>query len=116
MEQGIGIINMAAVRVKFPDPDLLVGLIAEWKARGDVPADALPDSAPLGWLLHDGIRSVIETGYKFAADHPAIAAVLTGIASIAHLEANAAALDEPRLPAGDNVRLRQLFGHIADYA
>jgi L-galactose dehydrogenase len=116
MEQGIGIINMAAVRVKLPDPDLLVGLIAEWKARGDVPADALPDSAPLGWLLRDGISSVIEAGYKFAADHPAIATVLTGTASIAHLEANAAALDEPRLPEEDNVKLRQLFGHIAEYA
>ena len=116
MEQGIGIINMAAVRVKLPDPDLLVGLIAEWKARGDVPADALPDSDPLGWLLRDGISSVIEAGYKFAADHPAIATVLTGTASIAHLEANAAALDEPRLPEEDNVKLRQLFGHIAEYA
>ena len=116
MEQGIGIINMAAVRVKLPDPDLLVGLIAEWKARGDVPADALPGSDPLGWLLRDGISSVIEAGYKFAADHPAIATVLTGTASIAHLEANAAALDEPRLPEEDNVKLRQLFGHIAEYA
>jgi len=68
MEQGIGIINMAAVRVKLPDPDLLIGLIAEWKARGDVPADALPDSYPLGWLLRDSTRSVIEAGYKFVAD------------------------------------------------
>jgi L-galactose dehydrogenase len=116
MDQGIGIINMAAVRVKLPDPDLLVELIAEWKASGYVPADALPDSDPLGWLLRDGTRSVIEAGYKFAADHPAIATVLTGTASIAHLEANAAALDEPRLPEEDNVRLRQLFGHIAEYA
>ena len=116
IEQGVGIINMAAVRVKLPDPDLLVGLIAEWKARGDVSADALPDSDPLGWLLRDGTRSVIEAGYKFAADHPAIATVLTGTASIAHLEANAAALDEPSLPEEDNARLRQLFGHIAEYA
>jgi L-galactose dehydrogenase len=116
MEHGIGIINMAAVRVKLPDPDLLEGLVAEWKAGGKVAADAVPDADPLGWLLRDGVGSVIEAGYRFAADHPAIATVLTGTASISHLEANAAALDEPRLPEADNARLRQLFGHIAEYA
>ena len=116
MKQGIGIINMAAVRVKLPDPELLEGLIAEWKANGNVAADALSDTDPLGWLLRDGVGSVIEAGYRFAAYYPAIATVLTGTASIAHLETNAAALDEPRLSDPDNIRLRRLFGHIEEYA
>lgn len=116
MEHGIGVINMAAVRAKLPDPKLLEGLIAEWKAGGKVAADALPDADPLEWLLRDGVGSVIEAGYRFAADHPAIATVLTGTASIDHLEANAAAIEEPRLPEPDNARLRELFGHIAEYA
>ena len=107
---------MAAVRVKLPDPALLEGLIAEWKADGKVAADALPDADPLGWLLRDGVGSVISAGYKFAADHPAIATVLTGTASIDHLGANAAALEEPHLLEPDNARLRKLFGHIAEYA
>ena len=104
------------MRVKLPDPELLEELIAKWKAGGKIAADALPDADPLGWLVRDGVGSVIDVGYKFASDHPAIATVLTGTASIAHLEANAAALDEPRLPEPDTARLRRLFGHIAEYA
>ena len=33
-----------------------------------------------------------------------------------HLEANIAALEEPRLPKEDSARLKRLFGDIAEYA
>ena len=115
-EHNVGIINMAAVRVKLPDPDLLEELVADWKTRGVIPADSLPASDPLGWLVHDGVSSVIGAGYKFAAGHPAVSTVLTGTANIEHLESNAAALDAPRLPEDDRRRLVTLFSHIAEYA
>ena len=116
IEHGVGIMNMAVIREKLPDPALLEQLVRYWKAAGHVPADALPDEDPLGWLVRDDVDSVVTAGYRFAADHPAIATVVTGTASIGHLEANAAALETPRLPPEDTRRLKELFGHIVEYA
>ena len=116
IEHDVGVMNMAVIREKLPDPALLEQLIRDWKAAGHIPAGALPNEDPLGWLLHDDVDSVVTAGYRFAADHPAIATVITGTASIGHLEANAAALETPRLSCEDTKRLKDLFGHIVDYA
>jgi L-galactose dehydrogenase len=116
MRHNVGIINMAAVRIKLPDPVLLEQLIAEWKDRGEIPTDSVPDIDPLGWLIHDGIESVVSAAYKFAADHPAITTVLTGTANIEHLADNVATLEEPVLPSTDKRFLVDTFGHIAEYA
>ena len=115
-EHDVGIMNMAAVRVKLPDPALLEELIVSWKARREISEDSLPVGNPLGWLVHGDVDSVISAAYKFAADHPAIATVLTGTATIAHLEQNASALDAPALPEADKDRLINLFGDIVEYA
>ena len=115
-ERGVGIMNMAAVRVKLPDPELLVQTIAEWKERDHIAGDSIPERDPLGWLVHDDVDSVVSAGYKFAADHPAVSTVLTGTASIDHLNANAAALDHPALNSADTKRLKSLFGEIVEYA
>ena len=116
LEHGVGVLNMAPVRIKLPHPDLLEQQIAAWKERGYLPKDSLPDSDPLGWLVHDDVDSVISAGYKFAADHPAIATVLSGTSSIEHLERNVAALEKPYLAEPDTSRLVSLFGEIAEYA
>ena len=112
----MGIINMAAVRIKLPDPVLLEELIADWKGRGLVPEDAVPNRDPLGWLVHDDVTSVVGAAYSFAADHPAVSTVLTGTSRIEHLEHNLAALERPHLPDADTRRIVELFSHIAEYA
>ena len=111
----VGIINMAAVRVKLPRPDLLREQIVEWKREGVIAQHSVPDEDPLGWLVHDDVKSVTDAGYKFAADHPAISTVLTGTSSIDHLKANVEALENPSLPEADAQRLRDIFGEIAIY-
>ena len=111
----VGIINMAAVRVKLPRPDPLREQIVEWKREGVIAQHSVPDEDPLGWLVHDDVKSVTDAGYKFAADHPAISTVLTGTSSIAHLKANVEALENPSLPEADAQRLRDIFGEIAIY-
>lgn len=116
LKHGTGILNMAAVRIKLPNPDQLEALIADWKQRDVLGSNSLPDKNPLGWLLHDGIDSVISAGYKFAVDHPAVATVLTGTANIAHLEENVASLEGSFLPESDKQRLVELFGEIGEYA
>ena len=115
-DHGIGVLNMASVRIKLPVPALLEELIAEWKDRGYISRDSLPSSDPLGWLVHHDVDSVVSAAYKFAADHPAVSSVITGTSSLKHLEANIAALEEPRLPEEDSARLKYLFGDIAEYA
>ena len=116
MEHGVGVLNMASVRIKLPVPALLEQLIDEWKDKGYIGRDSVPAQDPLGWLVHDDVDSVVSAAYKFAADHPAVHSVITGTSSMAHLDANIAALEEPRLSDADTARLRGLFGDIAEYA
>ena len=115
LEHNVGIINMAAVRVKLPQPDLLREQITRWKQEGVIAQDGLPDEDPLGWLVHDDVDSVIDAAYKFAADHAAISTVLTGTSSVHHLEDNVKALESPTLPESDKQRIRDVFGEIAIY-
>ncbi|MCH9011036.1 MAG: aldo/keto reductase [Chloroflexi bacterium] len=115
LEHDVGIINMAAVRVKLPQPDLLREQISLWKQDGIIAQDSLPQEDPLGWLVHDDVDSVIDAAYKFAADHPAISTVLTGTSSVRHLEDNVRALEIPTLPEADKRRIREVFGEIAVY-
>ena len=116
IEHDVGVMNMATIRDKLPDPARLEQLIQEWKDGGQIPADSLSEKDPLGWLVHDDVDSVISAGYKFGADHPAVSTVITGTASIEHLESNVAALETPRLPAEDAQRIKDLFGSIVEYA
>ena len=116
VENGVGVLNMASVRIKLPIPALLEELIAEWKDKGYIAPDSIPAQDPLGWLVNDDVDSVVSAAYKFAADHPAVSSVITGTSNPEHLESNIAALEEPRLHDGDSTRLRLLFGDIAEYA
>lgn len=113
-KHGVGILNMAAVRLKLTRPDQLAELMADWKRSGLIPADSLPEKDPLGWLVHDGVDSVVSAGYKFAADHSAVSTVITGTANIDHLEKNVAALEKPSLPEADHRRLVELFSEITE--
>lgn len=116
LRHNIGVLNMASVRIKLPNPALLEELIADWKRKGYIAPDSLPQRNPLGWLVSPDVDSVISAAYKFAADHPAIASVITGTSTAAHLDANIAALQNPHLPAAHAARLKRLFGHIVEYA
>jgi aryl-alcohol dehydrogenase-like predicted oxidoreductase len=112
----VGVLNMASVRVKLTRPAELAALLSEWRAQGLLPPDAALGDDPLGWLVHDGVASVIDAGYKFAANQPAISTVLTGTARTQHLASNVDAILSGPLPPADEARLRTLFGHLAEGA
>ena len=112
----IGIINMAAVRVKLPDPTLLEELIENWKSIGLIAYDSFPTVNPLGWLIKGNVRSVIEAGYKFAGEPNSISTVLTGTSSIEHLRMNVESMKEPWLSEDHMDRLKKTLSHIVEYA
>ena len=116
LRHDVGVLNMAAVRIRLPDPALLAETIADWKSRGLIGRDALPDENPLGWLVRGDVESPIAAAYKFAADHPAISSVTTGTSNLAHLESNARAMERPCLRDADRRRVERVFGGIAEYA
>jgi L-galactose dehydrogenase len=109
--QDVGIMIMCAVRRKIGRPADLEILVRDLKQQGQLPA-SVPDPRPFDWLLHDDVRSVTDAAYKFAAGHPAVASVLTGTASLAHLEANIAAINGAPLAAEDRQTLKAWFGPI----
>ena len=112
-KHNVGVLNMAPVRLSLTQPDKLIALVAEWVQQGLIPSGALPESDPLGWLVHGDVASVVAAGYKYGASHPAVTTVITGTSSIKHLEENAAALESPSLPPEDMRRLEQVFGQVA---
>lgn len=116
LEHNVGILNMAAVRIRLPRHDLLEQTIANWKERGLLKRDSVPDTDPLGWLVHGDVDFVISAAYKFAADHPAVSSVITGTSTQDHLESNVCVMERPFLRSADRIRLERIFGHIAEYA
>jgi L-galactose dehydrogenase len=108
-QHDVGVLVMCAVRRAIAVPEKLHALVAELKANGEIPADALPDPGPFDWLVRDGVESVAAAAYKFAADHPAVSCVLTGTATLEHLEENVRAILGPPLPPDDRQRLVDTF-------
>jgi L-galactose dehydrogenase len=108
----VGILVMCAVRRAIARPEKLTELIRQLKANGELPKDALPDDAPLDWLVHGDVDSVTAAAYKFAAQPPGVSCVLTGTANVHHLEENVRAVLNPTLPAADRQKILTLFGPI----
>ncbi|MDQ3654691.1 MAG: aldo/keto reductase [Chloroflexota bacterium] len=105
----VGVLVMCAVRRKIANPADLAALVASLKRDGLIEPDALPDDAPLDWLLHDGIESVTDAAYTYVAANPLVHSVLTGTASVDHLRQNVDAILGPPLPERDRARLKAIF-------
>jgi aryl-alcohol dehydrogenase-like predicted oxidoreductase len=110
----VGVLVMCAVRRAIARPEKLTELIRELKGRGELDKDAVPNEAPLDWLVKPerGTPSVTAAAYKFAAGHPGVSTVLTGTANVEHLEENVRDILGPPLPTEDRARLISLFGKI----
>ena len=114
LEHNVGVFIMFAVRRVLARQDRLEQTIADLKERGLVAPDAVPDSQPLDWLIHDNVDSMASAAYKFTAMHPAVSTVLSGTANLEHFENNLRALEDPMLPEADYARLHELFGRVTD--
>lgn len=108
-KHGVGIMNMAPVRQTLTREAERKALFEQWKQDGSVDISSLSEDDPFGWLLHDGVDSVIDAGYRFAAAHSGISTVITGTANTDHLAQNVRSLEAPPLPEADYQRLLDLF-------
>jgi aryl-alcohol dehydrogenase-like predicted oxidoreductase len=111
--QGIGTLNMFAVRDIFSNPARLGEAMRELAADGRVAERFAASDDPLGFLVHDGgATSVIDAAYRFARHAPGVDVVLTGTGDVDHLRANVVSILKPPLPAEDLATLRELFGDL----
>jgi aryl-alcohol dehydrogenase-like predicted oxidoreductase len=108
-QSNIGVVVMCAVRKVIVTPDMLQETIRQWKAAGALADDAVPDDAPLDWVLGPGVDSLADAAYRFAAESDAVSTVLTGTASLEHLEENVRSILSPPLPRATSQRLRDTF-------
>ena len=108
-EHNVGVVVMCAVRTIIVSPQLLSETIRQWKDDGALAEDAVSDDAPLDWVLGDGVESLADAAYRFAAEDPAVSTVLSGTANLAHLEANARSIAALPLPRDISQRLRDTF-------
>jgi aryl-alcohol dehydrogenase-like predicted oxidoreductase len=109
----VGTLIMFAVRRLFSTPERLRDELKRLAAAGEIPAWAAGESAPLGFLVHDGgAESTVDAAYRFVRHEPACDVTLTGTGDLEHLKHNVASLLRPPLPAGDVARIKELFGNL----
>lgn len=112
-KRGVAILNMAPVRSTLTRTEDQAALFDEWRKDGTVDLSSLDEKDPFGWLLHDGVESVIDAGYRFAAMNSGISTVISGTSNVEHLEANARSLESATLPDVDYQRLCRIFANSA---
>ncbi|MBC8453318.1 MAG: aldo/keto reductase [Chloroflexi bacterium] len=95
-----GVLNMAPVRLTLTRPEKLNERMTEWGQNGGANA--------LDWLSGGDSAELIRKGYQFAAEPAEVTTVISGTSSIAHLEANIAAL-EGALAEVEVERLKSAF-------
>ncbi|HEY2592607.1 MAG TPA: aldo/keto reductase [Chloroflexota bacterium] len=108
-QKNVGVVVMCAVRTIIVNPGMLRETIRQWKDDGALPEEAVPDDAPLDWVLGPGVESLADAAYRFAAESSAVSTVLTGTANLAHLDDNVRSILAPPLPAATSERLRNTF-------
>jgi aryl-alcohol dehydrogenase-like predicted oxidoreductase len=88
--------------------------ISQWKQRGLIAENVIPDRGPLDFLVHDNVKSVVQAGYKFGISHDAVASLLIGTGNVEHLEENVETITGSPLPAADVTKIRTIFGDIVE--
>ena len=86
--------------------------MADLKSRGKVRTDAIPDRAPLDWLITGDVGSVVEAAYRYALHSEGVTAVMCGTIEESELAENVGIFQKGPLPKDLISKLRDLFGEI----
>lgn len=115
VENGVGVLNMFAVRRALSQPQRLRTLCRELVDKGAINKEAVDLEDPLGFLTRGTDAATLpEAAYRFCRHEQGVDVVLTGTGNPAHLNENVAALLKPPLPKPARQKLEDLFGSL-DY-
>ena len=111
--QGVGVMNMFAVRGALAQRDAVRTLVAQLIDSGEVDPDIVDQNDPLGFLLDDGVaRTLTEAAYRYCGHTPGIDVVMFGTGSIEHLEQNIQSILGPALPERVLQQISRAFGRV----
>lgn len=112
-ENGIGTLDMFAVRRGLVNVQNLRRELALGVEKGQIDPSLLKDGNPLAFLTEKGVAETLtEAAYRFCRHEPGIDVVLTGTGNIEHLKQNVADLMKPPLPREALTRLQTIFGKV----
>lgn len=112
-KNGVGVLDMFAVRRALSQPSRLKEMCAELVVKGALAKDSVDVNDPLGFLLKDTDAATLpEAAYRFCRHEPGVDVVLTGTGNPAHLKENIAAILKPALAKASLEKLDRLFGGL----
>ncbi len=113
MKNGVGVLDMFAVRRALSQPQRLKEICAELVEKGALEKDAVDLGNPLGFLLKETDAATLpEAAYRFCRHENGVDVVLTGTGNPDHLKENIAAILKPPLPKAALGKLGSLFGQL----
>jgi L-galactose dehydrogenase len=113
LKNGVGVLDMFAVRRALSQPQRLKEMCAELVEKRAIAKDALDLDAPLGFLLKETDAATLpEAAYRFCRHERGVDVVLTGTGNPDHLNENIAAILKPPLPQASLDKLEKLFGAL----
>jgi aryl-alcohol dehydrogenase-like predicted oxidoreductase len=113
MKNGIGVLNMFAVRRALSQPRRLKEVCAGLVSKNAIAPGSLDANDPLGFILRESDAATLpEAAYRYCRHEKAVNVVLTGTGNSEHLKENIAAITKPALPRTVLDRIDQIFGNL----
>ena len=112
-QNGVGVLDMFAVRRALSQPKRLKEMCAELVAKGALAKDSIDVNDPLGFLLKETDATTLpDAAYRFCRHERGVDVVLTGTGNPEHLKENISAILKPPLPKAALEKLESLFGGL----
>jgi L-galactose dehydrogenase len=113
LRNGVGVLDMFAVRRALSQPARLKEMCAELVEKGAIAKNLLNIDNPLGFLLDETDATTLpEAAYRYCRHEQGVDVVLTGTGNFDHLKENIAAILKPPLPQPALKKLESLFGDL----
>lgn len=113
LKNGVGVLDMFAVRRALSQPARLKEMCVELVEKGAIAKGALDLDDPLGFLLKETDAVTLpEAAYRYCRHEQGVDVVLTGTGNPDHLKENIAAIVKPPLPQAALKKLERLFGGL----
>jgi aryl-alcohol dehydrogenase-like predicted oxidoreductase len=113
MKQGVGTLNMFAVRRALSQPQRLKEVCGELVGKNAIAPGTLDANDPLGFILRESDAATLpEAAYRYCRHEKGVDVVLTGTGNADHLKENIAAILKPALPKSVLDKINQIFGKL----